>query len=483
MEVSTVPPQTGWQGARVPRLKYRNPVPADDAIQSAPPHNLPGQQPATDPLRQAGPSIREIRLSMSEGQTQDQHLSPPKSAMPPANLTPKTPPRKKSSLFGGLFATKEPTQLALNQVTAQIIAQHGSTSARKVPNVSMEKMPEHVPKVNAKWDGVPDAVKLREKREKDRARAAKRQSMTSSTVRSHSSERASRPSGSRASQHSGHSQDSRARSLHSSSRKHDSYNPNPHRFYAQSVNSSGDLAAQQRPDDESRPSSAYSPPPSVKSASSKSLADGVIPDDIPPPPKIPAHHSRVTSQGKHGHRSTPPTAPSADAVPDQTRSPAMTPRDGSPVTPIQQSDEPEAAFHIATTRRDELLLASSGPDVLPLPVSTQPKPGTKPNPVFLAGEAQEFQLPDDDKASIRSHGPPIPPRSAERTAGIEKRPDSSRERLGLRANMVVKQDSPWTPGSHVAYERPPSADDRTNAQLKPKSTISKAFGSLLKREM
>lgn len=472
---------SGYQGARVPKLAYRNPVPADDAVHLAPPRDSPGQQTDNDPRRLSGPSIREIRLSMSQGQAEDQNLAQPEFAMPPIDIAAKAPPKKKSSLFGSLFAVKEPTALAINQVTAQMIAQHGSTSARKVPNVSMEKMPQHVPKVNAKWDGIPDAVKQRDRREKQRARAAKRQSMTSSTVRSHSSERVGRPSGSRASEHSGHSHESRARSLHSSSRKHDSYAPNPHRFYAQSVNSSGDLAAQQRPDDEeSRPSSAYSPPPSLKSSSSKSVADGIGSDDIPPPPKIPAHLAPAMAKDKR--RTTSPVAPSADAVPGQTRSPAVTPREGSPVTPIQQNDEHGAGFHIATGRRDEMSLVSSGPDVLPLPGSALPKTAMKSNAVFLAGEAQEFQLPDDDGASIRST-PPIPPRSVDRTMGIEKRPDSSRERLGLRASMVVKQDSPWASGPALTYERPPSADDRTNAQLKPRSTISKAFGSLLKREM
>lgn len=470
--------QAGYAGARIPRLTYRNAIPTDDAVHLAPPRDSAGEQPANDPRRLSGPSIREIRLSMSQGQAEDHNLAPPDFTMPLTNAPSKTPPRKKSSLFGSLFAVKEPTQLALNQVTAQMIAQHGSANARKVPNVSMEKMPQHVPKVNAKWDGIPDAVKQREKK---RARAAKRQSMTSSTIRSQSSERVGRPSGSRASEHSGHSRESRARSLHSSSRKHDSYAPNPHRFYAQSVNSSGDLAAQQRPDDEeSRPSSSYSPPPSLKSSSSKSVADGTGSDDIPPPPKIPAHLSPATAKDKR--RATSPKAPSADAVPGQTRSPVATPREGSPVTPIHQSEEHVAGFRIATGRRDEMSLVSSGPDVLPLPVSAPPKTVTKSNTVFLAGEAQEFQLPDDDSASIRST-PPVPPRSVDRTTGVEKRPDSSRERLGLRASMVVKQDSPWAPGPGIAYERPPSADDRTNAQLKPKSTISKAFGSLLKREM
>lgn len=473
MEVSAGARPTGWQGAYIPQLKYRNPVPTDDAITPASPHNPGNASP-----RPSGTTIRDIRLSMSQGQTERQNQSPPKSLMPPSvESYSKTPPRKKSSLFGSLFATKEPTQIALNQVAAQMKAQHGTN---RVPNVSMEKMPQHVPKVNAKWDGVPDSVKQREKWEKDRARIANRESMTSSTVRSRSSERRDRPSESRGSHNSVDSQDSRSRSLHSRSRKHESYRPNPHRFYAQSVNSSGDLAAQQRPEDDSRPSSAFSQPPSLKTASSKSLADaGVVPDDIPPPPKVPAHHKRGGSQAKDPHREQSSKAPPVDAVPGQTRSPAVTPREGSPVTPQPQNREFESPVHIAQMRRDELSLASSGPDVLPLPVV---KAAAKPNPAFLAGEAQEFQLPNDneqDDVTHRADSMSAP----SRPVALEKRPDSSRDRLGLRANMTVKNGHRWDQDATVYQDRPTSADDHTNAQLKPKKTMSKAFGSFLKREM
>lgn len=460
MEVSSGPRQIGWQGARIPQLKYRNSVPSDDEIQ-----HVDSKSSTETAQQQPGPTIRDIRLSMGQRDPQQGETpSPPRSLK--ANSLEKTPSKKKSSLFGNLFSVKEPTQVALNQVAAQIVAQHGSTSARKVPNVSMEKMPEHVPKVNAKWDGVPDAIKQREKREKERARAANRDSLGSAP---RNSEQSGRPSATRGSLHSNGSRDgSRSQHSNKSARGNGSRAPNPHRFYAQSVNSSGDLAAQQRLEDESRPSSAFSLQPSVQSASSKSLVDAaVLPDDIPPPPKVPAHHKQIDSYTKD----TP-----SDVVPEQTRSPIATPRETSPVTPPPQGDEFGSNVRIEPPRRDGAPLALSKSNMPPLP---EPKPRMRPNHAFLAGEAQEFQVPDDDDQSIQSHHAHPPNRPAD----IEKRPASSRDRLGVRANMVTKGDNPWDPGSAAMYERPASANDSTNAQLKPKKTISKTFGSFLKREM
>jgi len=464
----------------VPRLKYRNPVPQDDAIEEV--HH--GGHSTDNPQRESGSTIPDMRLSTSQSHDQGANDSPPKSPMPPSVMSPsKPPPKKTSSLFGGLFGVKEPTQLALTQMSAQLTAQHGSTSANKVPNVSMEKMPQHVPKVNAKWDGIPDAIKQREKRERERTRAGKRRSLTSSTLKSHSSERIVRASNSRSSDHSGTSQDSRARSVTSGSRKHNSYAPNPHRFYAQSVNSSGDLAAQQRPEESSRPSSMSSPPPSVTSTSSKSLANvNVSADRIPPPPKVPAHLLGTSSNCKDAYQARVSSAPPVESLPDHTKSPALTPRECSPVTPVQQGHELASPITVQgpTLQRNRVPPAASGSDVLPLPITTKKKASAASNAAFLAGEAQEFRLPDDE--SIRSYRS-VPSDAVQRVIAVEKRPDSSRERLGLRSSMVVKEDIPWGQVHADRYYRPPSADDRTNAQLKPKSTMSKAWGSLLKREL
>ena len=145
------------------------------------------------------------------------------------------PKKKKPSIFGGLFQVREPTQIALNQVAAQMIAQHGSTSATKVPNVRLEKMPEFVPKVNSKWDGIPESVKQKEKKEKENSKQKARRDSFFATDSKPGNSRNS--SSTTASSFGGYGNSSGSQGTSSRSR-----------FYAQSVNSSGDLASQQRTD-------------------------------------------------------------------------------------------------------------------------------------------------------------------------------------------------------------------------------------------
>ena len=197
-----------------------------------------------------------------------------------ANVATQVPQKKKSSLFGGLFQVKEPTQVALNQVAAQMIAQHGSISPTKIPNVRLEKMPEHVPKVNSKWDGIPDSVRQREKREKEAAKALKKDLFSGNGSHSGSSatgDDSRRRLHSRNSSSTTGSFNSRGRSVGSNS------NSGRTRFYAQSVNSSGDLASQQR---EERPKP-HGAPVHSHSPSASSLPESVV----EPLPEIP-HYLR-----------------------------------------------------------------------------------------------------------------------------------------------------------------------------------------------
>jgi hypothetical protein len=391
--------------------------------------------------RPQGLSIRDIRMSMNNGQgpPQVKHPSPPESLMPNSIRTPSQVPVKKKSLFGGLFAVREPTQVALDQFAAQLGAQHGSISARQVPNVRMEKMPQHVPKVNSKWDGIPDAIKQREKREKELAKAAKRQSMTTSmttsTIRSHSSEGFGRPSESRHSNISDLSGDSRGHSR----REDSSRNPNPHRFYAQSVNSSGDLAAQLREESDCQ-STSDSHPPSTQTASSKSTSEKATHKDDP---AVKGHSRKSSSKGSRGQVSRTSEKKAGTSVSSRPKT-----------AENLQQPRPKAVQRIMSD--EDVVLLSSGHGVLPLPSPSQAKQPMKPNAAFLAGEAQEFQIPDDASESDASelHGAPHSP--------------AARPQVGPRRT--------------TDDDRPASANDFHNAQLRPKSTVTGRLGSLLKRE-
>lgn len=470
------------------------------------------------PPKPAGVSIKQIRESMSHTGA----LRPSQAMLQPPSIQPK----KKSSIFGGLFATKEPTQKALNQVAAQMMAQHGSTTPGKVPHVSMEKMPEHVPKVNSKWDGVPNAVKERDKREKDRQKALKRDSMASSGTRVRSPESLER-SGRHLRSASTCSRDPSMSSRGRSSKSHrtDPRSPNPHKFYAQSVNSSGDLASQQRSEDNQELWIVYTPSnysQSLRYSSSTSLPNITtsVHEDIPAPPPVPAMYrsnpgtkNRLHDPDKEskGSKTAPSvlehalSAPPVEAIPEHTSSPIATPREGSPVTPSTQQT-PENFSRV----RDSMVstpgsvsLESSGPKILPLPLSSNKKKLLKqPVDAFLAGEARPLELPDDDAESppvsrdlpfrqwealrgslIRTQvpAPQIPPKSARRLSqDLSQIPDSPRSRLGLKASMVVRTDAtPWE-----SQQNPPALSPRSANAREPTSSKKRlaALGAFRKKE-
>lgn len=461
-----------------------------------------------------GLSIRQIRESMSiNPERQPLPSSTPRVALP-------APPKKKQSFLGGLFATKEPTQLALNQVAAQLVAQHGSTSPTRVPNVRMEKMPEHVPKVNSKWDGVPDNIKDRDKRERDKQRALKRMSVMSDSTKSRarsveSSDRRGRYLPSAGSSSRDFSIGSRPKSTNS--RRSDPRCPNPHRFYAQSVNSSGDLASQQRNEDAPDASTVLSRPTRSPSTSSAN----VVIMKIPPSPIVPdvyrsettklVTESNSSSRGSKLSQFTPSEGRNSvvEALPDHTLSPTASPREGSPVTPsTQHAREHYASVRGSVISNSELVaLESSGPHVLELPVTTSKKKLMKQrSEAFLAGEARPFELPeedDNDKAEtlgtsndlrprhwggIRSSllgrkAPELPSSSIDRVAqDLTARPDSSRSRLGLKPSMLVRTDAtPWQ-GQQGASLSPRSANMRSRAEpLSPKRLLP-SLGSMRRKE-
>lgn len=169
--------RSDWKPGHVPQLSYRNPLPSGETLHEREPtaDNTPTRSPAGKGL-----SIKEIRESI------------PRDALIASNQTSfqysaMQEQRPKKSFLGGLF-TKEPSMAALDQVAQQMMAQHGSISPKSIPHVSSRKMPEHVPKVNSKWDGVPDYVKRKEKEEREQARTGYRNSIQPIHTRSLSTE-------------------------------------------------------------------------------------------------------------------------------------------------------------------------------------------------------------------------------------------------------------------------------------------------------
>ena len=78
--------------------------------------------------------------------------------------------KKKSGIFSGLFSVKEPSAQALADYQRQMMKQNPSgsktrTTTVRLPGISSASLPPSVPKVNSKWDGVPQSTKEKEKRQ------------------------------------------------------------------------------------------------------------------------------------------------------------------------------------------------------------------------------------------------------------------------------------------------------------------------------
>ncbi|ETI20063.1 hypothetical protein G647_08097 [Cladophialophora carrionii CBS 160.54] len=440
------------------------------------------------------------------------------------------PQKKKQSIFGGLFQVREPTSVALNQVAAQMIAQHGSTSATKVPNVRLEKMPDFVPKVNSKWDGIPESVKQREKKEKEKEKQnAKAESFFSADSKAGDSSERRRGNSRNSSSTTGSSFGGFANSSGSQS------GSSRTRFYAQSFNSSGDLVSQQRTD------------ASVFSRSPPSQPAG---DSIPEEPFQLRHQQSSAGMGHHpGPRndigldtpkpfattrsrtirprstkscasdtSGPPRPSAMDKSLEHQRNPAdealawesidWAQAARSYAAPIVRSISQQAASpassqdrYLATTSQqqapglkpgiNELSLhavLSEGPDEAGLSVVRKKISHTRitDSHAFLAGEAQELVLVEERSGYHKAGSSPADRASAPATVDggrprvqqdLEKRPDSSRERLGLRASMLFADEiTPWEKAEQA--QLPPPSPKPEHQAPNTSKRFHKSFGKL-----
>ncbi|KAK5101920.1 hypothetical protein LTS08_004379 [Lithohypha guttulata] len=396
------------QPARVPKLAYRKPLSEDEAAKH--------EERLDDQLRQQDSKQTTAARSNSTWESVNKPSVLPSSS---------TMSKKKNSIFGGLFV-KEPTIMALAAVEADLKAKHGAATPQKVPHVSSRKMPEHVPKVNSKWDGVPEAVKLREQEEKQRRRTSQRSSVLSSQPVRFPSE--------------------------------DDVASGVCRVQPATTTSGSDTTSQVGSNGYGRPESFCSsvsadstekrtrPPPSVHAQSLRSPSGSSLPEitsffphhqqehgptlSVPQQPqslKGASVHSTVVSQ-----HSQPDSVQSryhgnlVEVVPEHSSSPVTTPTSEPPATPCDDSSEPDKAIVYRVKRSSRI----------------------KPIDGFLAGEAQPFEIKDDNNTSHVKSDLPLRQYQQARIGRVEtdiaKRPDTSRDRLGLRASMIVNTEAvPW----------------------------------------
>ncbi|EOA88779.1 uncharacterized protein SETTUDRAFT_168027 [Exserohilum turcica Et28A] len=158
--------------ARIPRLKYRNPLPAHNV-----PHTAQGTAPHRAYSSQDAPTTLAPESSTTRSPAAIHSLSKPTSVTSSSlaslastasstNDARSSRKKKKASSVLGFLSLKEPSQAALDQYAQQQRKQTASSASstpqsRATPTHATQPLPHNVPKVNSKWDGVPESVKSR----------------------------------------------------------------------------------------------------------------------------------------------------------------------------------------------------------------------------------------------------------------------------------------------------------------------------------
>ncbi|KAF2467537.1 uncharacterized protein BDR25DRAFT_63471 [Lindgomyces ingoldianus] len=353
---------------RMPKLAYRNRFPTDQTSLS---------------------STASVTTSASETQSNDpypdQRLSTPSSTTTSSPVRPSfdsknltspslasnvsTPsssksPKKKANAVLGFLTLKEPSQLALEQFAEQQRKQAAEKGRKAnqvgLGSISPQKLPPTVPKVNSKWDGVPESVRTRDSfiskknRNSISTQATSRlSSVPVSSVFSLSSDGSQNPPNSIAS------------SANSVSNVQLDLSPFPGGFNSTSHRR------------DSGPSITYTRK-SLQQMSSLSMSSlpeitYFFPDNPNPTGALPCSSQELASRNL-------PSAPSAITIDGEDakssrihRAPRVFNLD--PIEPLSRGD---TISHGANIDPLVTLKMASNPDG------------------FLAGEAQEFKLPDDD---------------------------------------------------------------------------------------
>lgn len=152
--------------ARIPRLRYRNALPSDNVVKSSQgsgPHSPYTQEPpaalvpdSNHPLSAAHSPSATARVTSSSLASLHSNNSSGNDSKSSSKK------KKKTSSVLGFLSLKEPSQAAFEQIAQQQRKQNrGSSTPPSNSNYAGQKLPQNVPKVNSKWDGVPVSVKQR----------------------------------------------------------------------------------------------------------------------------------------------------------------------------------------------------------------------------------------------------------------------------------------------------------------------------------
>lgn len=478
---SAIPGYTNPQALpnRLPKLSYRHKPSDADSVSSA----------STTPISPLNstfcPSLRSppSEMSLPSSPRQSSFAASSRSSKISSN-----PPKKRSNFFSGLFNAKEPSAQALQDYQRQLMKQGGGrVTAVGMPGVSSAKLPATVPKVNSKWDGVPQTLK-----EKERQQDTGRQSMSAlSRQLGTSSSGGSEP---RSMSTADSSKKRLSRGTLGGVSVQNGSNNNLAELYGWETNSyhSGssavDFATEHRPST-SRTTSSRSAPPLQQNSS-------FPPHDPPRLPAIPLPPTELSPPSRFG-------SPNPPAL---SYSPILTPYESSPATPDAPSpfmsltsSKSAATSHenIETTllespaSAEEVIVKSAGVNILGPPAAAKRKP--RPTPLQSSDQrpntsGAEFQLSSvlRKEAPVQKNTPsPRPPlasyfpntmttSSSDSPAKVPARHNSARERLGLGMNLKNQFTAPW--------QSPEQATDDVNIEGERIITPTPEGGQSLRRK-
>ncbi|KAA6409736.1 MAG: hypothetical protein FRX48_06348 [Lasallia pustulata] len=363
-----------------------------------------------------------------------------------STLSPETPtklPTKRGSSLFGFLSVREPSQQAFldyqESISKQTAARNGRVSAVGMPGVSSAKLPPSVPRVNSRWDGVPQTLKDKEKEKKDASRLplmSRRRSSSNATAGGLKTQRSSSTLGSQRSNKKATSfSGNKAGNPSDPSVTKIDWEP----YSLSNGNGSKDLAT---PSTDSGDSTSNPTLPEMTS---------FFPRDVPGPPKIPAYYRSKASA----------EIPSYIDVPQHSLSPSLTPVETSPVTPYPPSSPTHEStpFNLKPEtisdddfndpgklyqRFERVTLKSSGVNILAPPSTSKRRPNSF---AVSAGKADQVRTVhgDDQPPSILKQNP-----SAKRSEVLARPPVSSyfpiidTEPKGRRNETRNKHDPNWT---------------------------------------
>lgn len=442
---------------RLPRLSYRSKTCDAESISSASTGftRSTASTTPTSPLQSNFcPSPRSPPSEMSLP------ASPRQSSFHPPSISSKTSsnvPKKRSNFFSGLFNAKEPSAQALQDYQRHLMKQGGGRiTAVGMSGVSSAKLPTTVPKVNSKWDGIPQSLKEKEKQQDGARRLTSASNRYLSTSGSNGSDY--RPTSTADSSRKRLSRGTLGGvSIQSGSSNNLAelygWETNSHHVGSSTI----DFAAEHRPSTARTTSSRSAPP--LKQNSSFPL------HDAPQPPAIlfPAAEP------------SPPSPSDSPNPPPLSYSPMLTPYESSPATPDAPSSftrlnspKPEASSHEdievilleAPGSAEEVIVKSAGVNILGPPVAAKRKP--RPTPLQPSNQRPNTSGADFQSSSIlRREAPtqkdtpsPRPPiasyfpntMTTPNSASPITHPfrqHSARERLGLGVSLKNHIATPW----------------------------------------